>query len=130
MEELEARLEKALKLNKVNLDDSIIEFGELYYLFTKYYLKVLKSINKVEISLQEKFSERYSYYKVDYDIQLSTQEIKMFIENDKETIELRQKLKDLKSVAEIVEKHLKNIESTRWDARNLIEYMKIKGGIY
>ena len=32
MEELEARLEKALKLNKVNLDDSIIEFGELYYL--------------------------------------------------------------------------------------------------
>lgn len=130
MEELEARLEKALKLNKVNLDDSIIEFGELYYLFTKYYLKVLKSINKVEISLQEKFSERYSYYKVDYDIQLSTQEIKMFIENDKETIELRQKLKDLKSVAEIIEKHLKNIESTRWDARNLIEYMKIKGGIY
>ena len=44
MEELEARLEKALKLNKVNLDDSIIEFGELYYLFTKYYLKVLKII--------------------------------------------------------------------------------------
>ena len=130
MEELEARLEKALKLNKVNLDDSIIEFGELYYLFTKYYLKVLKSINKVEISLQEKFSERYSYYKVDHEIQLSTQEIKMFMENDKETIELRQKLKDLKSVAEIIEKHLKNIESTRWDARNLIEYMKIKGGIY
>ena len=58
-----------------------------------------------------------------------TQEIKMFIDNDKETQDLRLELKNLKSLAEVTEKQMKNIELARWDAKNLIEYMKLKSGI-
>lgn len=128
-ENFNQRLEKALKLNKSNLDDNILEFAEIYHFLTTRYLKLLNKINEVEIKLQERFAERYSYYKVDYEIQLTSQEIKMFIDNDKETQDLRLKLKNLKSLADVTEKQMKNIEQTRWDAKNLIEYMKLKSGI-
>ena len=53
----------------------------------------------------------------------------MFIDNDKETQDLRLELKNLKSLAEVTEKQMKNIELARWDTKNLIEYMKLKSGI-
>ncbi len=129
---LETDLDKRiseLKINKNNLDESILEFAELHYLLSKRYLKLLNSLNDLEIKLQERFAERYSFYKVDYDIQLSTQEIKMFIDNDKETIEIRKKIKDIKALLDYTEKNMKNIEQARWDCKNLIDYMKLKAGI-
>ena len=124
-EKFNERLEKALKLNKGNLDDNILEFAEIYHFLTNRYLKLLNKINEVEIKLQERFAERYSYYKVDYEIQLTSQEIKMFIDNDKETQDLRLKLKNLKSLADVTEKQMKNIEQARWDAKNLIPLKRI-----
>ena len=126
---LDERLDEALKLNRENLDDSIVEFIELHSLLSKSYLKILREINEVEAQLEDRLIERYSYYKVDYNIQLSTQEIKLFVDNDTELSSLRKKLKDLKAAANFREKQIKNVEQARWDAKNLIDYMKLKSGI-
>ena len=126
---LDERLDEALKLNRENLDDSIVEFIELHSLLSKSYFKILKEINEVETQLEDRLIERYSYYKVDYNIQLSTQEIKLFVDNDTELSSLRKKLKDLKVAANFREKQIKNVEQARWDAKNLIDYMKLKAGI-
>ena len=126
---LDERLDEALKLNRENLDDSIVEFIELHSLLSKSYFKILREINEVETQLEDRLIERYSYYKVEYNIQLSTQEIKLFVDNDTELSSLRKKLKDLKSAANYREKQIKNVEQARWDAKNLIDYMKLKAGI-
>ena len=126
---LDERLDEALKLNRENLDDSIVEFIELHSLLSKSYFKILREINEVEAQLEDRLIERYSYYKVEYNIQLSTQEIKLFVDNDTELSSLRKKLKDLKSAANYREKQIKNVEQARWDAKNLIDYMKLKAGI-
>ena len=70
---LDERLDEALKLNRENLDDSIVEFIELHSLLSKSYFKILREINEVEAQLEDRLIERYSYYKVEYNIQLSTQ---------------------------------------------------------
>ena len=126
---LDERLDEALKLNRENLDDSIVEFIELHSLLSKSYFKILREINEVETQLEDRLIERYSYYKVEYNIQLSTQEIKLFVDNDTELSSLRKKLKDLKAAANDREKQIKNVEQARWDAKNLIDYMKLKAGI-
>ena len=126
---LDERLDEALKLNRENLDDSIVEFIELHSLLSKSYFKILREINEVEAQLEDRLIERYSYYKVEYNIQLSTQEIKLFVDNDTELSSLRKKLKDLKAAPNYREKQIKNVEQARWDAKNLIDYMKLKSGI-
>ena len=126
---LAERLDEALKLNRENIDDSIVEFIELNSLLSKSYFKILREINEVETQLEDRLIERYSYYKVEYNIQLSTQEIKLFVDNDTELSSLRKKLKDLKAAANFREKQIKNVEQARWDAKKLIDYMKLKAGV-
>ena len=125
---LDERLDEALKLNRENLDDSIVEFIELHSLLSKSYFKILREINEVETQLEDRLIERYSYYKVEYNIQLSTQEIKLFVDNDTELSSLRKKLKDLKAAANYREKQIQNVEQARWDAKNPSDYMKLKAG--
>ena len=109
-----------------NLDQKLKEIGKLYAIVLKKYKETLYALNKKEIELSNAWVERYSYYKCDYDFQLTNAEIKNFIDNDIETSQLRLEIKNLKTDTEVLEKHLKNIESLRWDIKTLVEYMKLE----
>ena len=73
--------------------------------------------------------EKYLYYKNDFPISLKNNEIKDFIEKDKEYIDLKYKIKEFENDLEYLEKHLKNIESFRWDIKLFIEWKKLELGI-
>ena len=115
-----------MDINPNNLDEKLKEIGKLYSIVLKKYKETLYALNKKEIELSNAWAERYSYYKCDFDFQLTNAEIKNFIDNDIETSELRLEVKNLKADCEVLEKHLKNIESLRWDIKTLVEYMKLE----
>lgn len=122
---MENKIERLMDIAPNNLDQKLKEIGKLYAIVLKKYKESLYALNKKEIELSNAWAERYSYYKCDYDFQLSNAEIKNFIDNDIETSQLRLEIKNLKTDCEVLEKHLKNIESLRWDIKTLIEYMKL-----
>ena len=123
---MQDKIQKLMDINPNNLDVKLKEIGKLYSIVLKKYKETLYLLNKKEIELSNAWAERYSYYKCDYDFQLTNAEIKNFIDNDIETSELRLEVKNLKTDAEVLEKHLKNIESLRWDIKTLVEYMKLE----
>lgn len=123
---MESKIESLLQINTNNLDSKLKEIGKLYAIVLKKYKESLYALNKKEIELSNAWAERYSYYKCDYDFQLTNAEIKNFIDNDIETSELRLEVKNLKADCEVLEKHLKNIESLRWDIKTLVDYMKLE----
>lgn len=122
---MENKIESLMDINQNNLDQKLKEIGKLYAIVLKKYKETLYNLNKKEIELSNAWAERYSYYKCDCDFQLTNAEIKNFIDNDIETSQLRLEIKNLKTDTEVLEKHLKNIESLRWDIKTLIEYMKL-----
>lgn len=123
---MQDKIQKLMDINPNNLDTKLKEIGKLYSIVLKKYKETLYLLNKKEIELSNAWAERYSYYKCDFDFQLTNAEIKNFIDNDVETSELRLEVKNLKTDAEVLEKHLKNIESLRWDIKTLVEYMKLE----
>lgn len=123
---MQDKIQKLMDIHPNNLDEKLKEIGKLYSIVLKKYKETLYLLNKKEIELSNAWSERYSYYKCDYDFQLTNSEIKNFIDNDIETSELRLEVKNLKVDCEVLEKHLKNIESLRWDIKILVEYMKLE----
>lgn len=123
---MEHKIESLMQINSNNIDSKLKEIGKLYAIVLKKYKETLYALNKKEIELSNTWAERYSYYKCDYDFQLTSAEIKNFIDNDIETSELRLEVKNLKADCEVLEKHLKNIESLRWDIKALIDYMKLE----
>ena len=122
---MENKIERLMDFNPNNLDQKLKEIGKLYAIVLKKYKETLYALNKKEIDLSNVWAERYSYYKCDYDFQLTNAEIKNFIDNDIETSQLRLEIKNLKTDTEVLEKHLKNIESLRWDIKTLVEYLKL-----
>ena len=122
---MENKIERLMDFNPNNLDQKLKEIGKLYAIVLKKYKETLYALNKKEVELSNVWAERYSYYKCDYDFQLTNAEIKNFIDNDIETSQLRLEIKNLKTDTEILEKHLKNIESLRWDIKTLVEYLKL-----
>ena len=123
---MQDKIQKVMDINQSNIDEKLKEIGKLYSIVLKKYKETLYLLNKKEIELSNAWAERYSYYKCDYDFQLTNAEIKNFIDNDIETSELRLEVKNLKTDCEVLEKHLKNIDSLRWDIKSLIEYMKLE----
>ena len=121
---MQDKIQKLMDINPNNLDEKLKEIGKTYSIVLKKYKETLYALNKKEIELSNAWAERYSYYKCDFDFQLTNAEIKNFIDNDIETSELRLEVKNLKTDCEVLEKHLKNIESLRWDIKTLVEYMK------
>ena len=122
---MENKIERLMDFNQNNLDQKLKEIGKLYAIVLKKYKETLYALNKKEIELCNAWAERYSYYKCDYDFQLTNAEIKNFIDNDIETSQLRLEIKNLKTDTEVLEKHLKNIESLRWDIKTIVEYLKL-----
>ena len=122
---MENKIERLMDFNQNNLDQKLKEIGKLYAIVLKKYKETLYALNKKEIELSNAWAERYSYYKADFDFQLTNAEIKNFIDNDIETSQLRLEIKNLKTDTEVLEKHLKNIESLRWDIKTIVEYMKL-----
>ena len=122
---MENKIERLMDFNPNNLDQKLKEIGKLYAIVLKKYKETLYALNKKEIELSNVWAERYSYFKCDCDFQLTNAEIKNFIDNDIETSQLRLEIKNLKTDTEVLEKHLKNIESLRWDIKTLVEYLKL-----
>ena len=123
---MESKIQSLMDINPNNLDSKLKEIGKFYAIVLKKYKESLYALNKKEIELSNAWAERYSYYKCDYDFQLTNAEIKNFIDNDIETSGLRLEVKSLKTDCEVLEKHLKNIESLRWDIKTLVDYMKLE----
>lgn len=123
---MQDKIQKLMEIDPNNIDEKLKEIGKLYSIVLKKYKETLYLLNKKEIELSNTWAERYSYFKCDYDFQLTNAEIKNFIDNDIETSELRLEVKNLKADCEVLEKHLKNIESLRWDIKTLVEYMKLE----
>lgn len=122
---MEDKIQKLMDINPNNLDQKLKEIGKLYAIVLKKYKETLYALNKKEIELSNAWAERYSFFKCDYDFKLTNAEIKNFIDNDIETSQLRLEIKNLKTDCEVLEKHLKNIESLRWDIKTIVEYLKL-----
>ena len=110
---------------KEKLENIANEYEKVIYEIRRKKYELLK----ISKNLDSLWTERYLYYKNDFPITLKQNEIKDFIERDKDYIELRYKLKEQENELDYLEKHLKNIESFRWDIKLFIELKKLELGI-
>lgn len=112
-----SKVEKYLQL----LPSTIAKYQNIW-------LRYKKQLDKTEIEFDDLWISRFTYYKNDFDIKLSNSEIKDFINKDVELNNIRKKQKYLITAIEFVEKCMKNLDSIRWDIKNVIEYNKFING--
>ena len=88
--------------------------------------KVGKELSKLEHELEITFNERYKYYKEEYDdIILKDREVSLYAKADQGYLDLKEKIDELASYKEGLEKAIATIKETHWVHKTKIDYEKL-----
>ena len=102
---------------------------EIPLILAKYVIehrKVGKELSKLEHELEITFNERYKYYKEEYDdIILKDREVSLYAKADQGYLDLKEKIDELASYKEGLEKAIATIKETHWVHKTKIDYEKL-----
>lgn len=102
---------------------------EIPLVLTKYVIehrKVGKELSKLEHELEITFNERYKYYKEEYDDTiLKDRELSLYAKASQSYLDLKEKVDELASYKEGLEKAIATIKETHWVHKTKIDYEKL-----
>lgn len=88
--------------------------------------KVGKELSKLEHELEITFNERYKYYKEEYDENiLKDRELSLYAKASQSYLDLKEKVDELASYKEGLEKAIATIKETHWVHKTKIDYEKL-----
>ena len=88
--------------------------------------KVGKELSRLEHQLEVTFNERYKYYKEEYDDTiLKDRELSLYAKASQSYLDLKQRVDELSSYKEALEKAIATIKETHWVHKTKIDYEKL-----
>ena len=103
--------------------------AEIPLILAKYVIehrKVSKELSKLEHQLEVTFSERYKYYKEEYDDTiLKDRELSLYAKASQSYLDLKEKVDELSNYKEALEKAIATIKETHWVHKTKIDYEKL-----
>lgn len=103
--------------------------AEIPLILAKYVIehrKVSKELSKLEHQLEVTFSERYKYYKEEYDDTiLKDRELSLYAKASQSYLDLKEHVDELSSYKEALEKAIATIKETHWVHKTRIDYEKL-----
>lgn len=103
--------------------------AEIPLILAKYVIehrKVSKELSKLEHELEALFNDRYKYYKEEYDeIILKDREVSLYAKADQSYLDLKERVDELASYKEGLEKAIATIKETHWVHKTKIDYEKL-----
>lgn len=103
--------------------------AEIPLILAKYVIehrRVGKELARLEHELEALFNERYKYYKEEYDdIILKDREVSLYAKASQAYLDLKEKVDELASYKEALEKAIATIKETHWVHKTKIDYEKL-----
>ena len=88
--------------------------------------KIGKELSRLEHQLELTFTERYKYYKEEYDDTiLKDREVSLYAKASQSYLDLKEKVDELASYKEALEKAIATIKETHWVHKTKIDYEKL-----
>jgi hypothetical protein len=127
-EKIFQKYEEFVKFEVEDISDRLLKLPEIVAYYQEIYFSVSKKLQKLRFELDKKWQERFLYYKTEFNISLSSSEIKTFIERDLEYIDIKEKIAALELLLTKIEEVLKALDNMRWTIKSLIDWEKFKAG--
>lgn len=103
--------------------------AEIPLILAKYVIehrKVGKELSRLEHELEALFNERYKYYKEEYDdMILKDREVSLYAKASQSYLDLKERVDELASYKEALEKAIATIKETHWVHKTKIDYEKL-----
>ena len=128
IEKMILELDKETQFDITNMDSVLVRLPMLYNKFLGEWFNASRAIDKLEIEMSNMYAELFGYYRVHYEIDLTTAEVKAMIENNTDRNKIKEKLSAAKTYVSFIEKAMQSITDTKWGIKNLLEYHQFVNG--
>ena len=112
------------------IDERLFKLPSIIGHYQNIFYALKQKHTKYQHETDSKWTEKYLYYKNDFDFTLTNAEIKAFIEKDIEYLDLKLKVQKVVDVLEQVEIVLKGLDNFRWTIHDLISWLKFQQAEY
>lgn len=113
-------------IKKISKESGVTEIPLVLAKYVIEHRKVGKELSKLEHQLEVTFSERYKYYKEEYDDTiLKDRELSLYAKASQSYLGLKEHVDELSNYKEALEKAIATIKETHWVHRSKIEYEKL-----
>jgi hypothetical protein len=127
---IEAEYQEWCKWEVSNTRDILVNLPLRVSKIQNMWRKLKRKYDVLEKEYDTKYINKFSYYKNEYSVSLSSSEIKTFIDKDTDMIDIIHKKQNILRNIEYMEKMIKNLESMQWTIKTYLEFEKFfNGGI-
>ena len=113
-------------IKTISKESGVIDIPLILAKYVIEHRKVSKELSKLEHELEALFNDRYKYYKEEYDeIILKDREVSLYAKASQSYLDLKEKVDELASYKEALEKAIATIKETHWVHKTKIDYEKL-----
>lgn len=113
-------------IKAISKESGVVDIPLILAKYVIEHRKVSKELSKLEHQLEVTFSERYKYYKEEYDDTiLKDRELSLYAKASQSYLDLKEKVDELASYKEGLEKAIATIKETHWVHKTKIDYEKL-----
>ena len=113
-------------IKTISKESGVVDIPLILAKYVIEHRKVSKELSKLEHQLEATFSERYKYYKEEYDDTiLKDRELSLYAKASQSYLDLKEKVDELASYKEALEKAIATIKETHWVHKTKIDYERL-----
>ena len=113
-------------IKKISKESGVSDIPLILAKYVIEHRKIGKELSKLEHQLEVTFSERYKYYKEEYDDTiLKDRELSLYAKASQSYLDLKEKVDELASYKEGLEKAIATIKEAHWVHKTKIDYEKL-----
>lgn len=113
-------------IKKISKESGVADIPLILAKYVIEHRKVGKELSRLEHELEVTFSERYKYYKEEYDDTiLKDREVTLYAKASQAYLDLKEKVDELSNYKEALEKAIATIKETHWIHKTKIDYEKL-----
>ena len=113
-------------IKTISKESGVIDIPLILAKYVIEHRKVSKELSNLEHELEALFNDRYKYYKEEYDeIILKDREVSLYAKASQSYLDLKEKVDELASYKEALEKAIATIKETHWVHKTKIDYEKL-----
>lgn len=128
IDQLKIEYEKEMQFDISEISSISLKIPAMRAKYLNHLEFVERSIYRLENENKSKYNELYVHYRTDFEIELSTKEIKDFIDGDVKFLDNNRKMKKLKAMADWLEGAIKGVDNLQWTIKNIITWEMFQAG--
>lgn len=144
IEEILDRWRKDSRIDSTSLDDESLKISELHHDYLRILSAERSRLKLVRNKLRQFESTLYQYYKGDFNSdnvklkeinrlpwqqRILKQEIKEYVDNDKEIVDIRNKISIIEEKVEVLSEIMKSLQNRSYQITNAINFKELIGGM-